>query len=227
MRLKVRRVSILEESYLAHRYLWRNLEAAVHAAKSQSRPAAHVVLDIGCGQKPYADLFADMRHIGLNDSVEDASPDVVGDGTRLPIASQSIDLVFCTQVLEHVLRPWSLLSECYRVLKPSGWLILSAPFYWPLHEEPHDYFRFTKWGLEGLIEEAGFEECRVLADGGDYARLCLSVIQTLPRCFGVPLRVPLNALGILLDKFVPRATLPANYTVTARVPCSRREVTAA
>lgn len=217
MRLKTRRVSVLDQDYLAHRYLWRNLEAAVEQAKRDSPSNRWIVLDIGCGQKPYADLFSDSVHIGLNNGVEDATPDVVGNATRLPIRSGSVDLVFCTQVLEHVPHPWDLVAECFRVLKPGGSLVLSAPFYWPLHEEPHDYFRFTRYGLERLIRDAGFSQCQVRADGGDCARLCLSFLHALPRWLKVPLRVPLNMFGATLDRLCYRTTLPANYTVLARV----------
>lgn len=222
MRLKERRVSLLDPSYLVYRYLWRDLEAAVRHAKLALPSSARLVLDIGCGNKPYADLFSDTVHVGLNDSADDATPDIVGDAMSLPVASCTVDLVFCTQVLEHVPDPWSLVSECFRVLKPGGWLVLSAPFYWPLHEEPHDYYRFTRYGLEAMMKKAGFALCRVQADGGDSARLCLSLIQSLPRWVGAPLRAPLNALGVVLDAVVCKTTLPANYTVLAQAGDGQR-----
>jgi SAM-dependent methyltransferase len=218
VRLKVRRARLWNESYLTYRYMWPNLEAAVREAKQNLPSGARRVLDIGCGHKPYADLFADCQHIGLNNTTQDASPDLVADAMRLPIASQSIDLVFCTQVLEHVARPWILLNECFRVLRPGGWLVLSAPCYWPLHEEPYDFYRYTRYGLERLVRDAGFASCRVMSDGGDYARLFLSLIHALPRVVRLPFRLPLNVLGVLLDKASYRTTLPANYTVLARMP---------
>ena len=217
MRLKERRLRIWDRSFLAYRYLWQNLERAVGEARQQLAPDA-VVLDIGCGNKPYADLFGGCVHVGLNNSTVDAVPDVVGDATRLPIASASIDLVFCTQVLEHVPHPRRLLEECRRVLKPAGWLVLSAPFYWPLHEEPHDFFRYTRYGLERLTSEAGLDCCRITPDGGDCARFFLSAVHILPRWLEIPLRIPLNVLGVVLDGAFHRTTFPANYTVLARVP---------
>ena len=76
MRLRTRKSRIWSGSYLAHRYLWRNLEAAVAEAKRQLPSDSRIVLDIGCGNKPYADLFSDCLYIGANYSTIDASPDV-------------------------------------------------------------------------------------------------------------------------------------------------------
>jgi hypothetical protein len=108
------------------------------------------------------------------------------------------------------------------VLRPGGWLVLSAPFYWPLHEEPHDYFRFTRYGLEHLMREAGFTRIEVRPDGGDHARLCLSIIQSVPRWIGWPLRIPMNVLGILLDRLFHRTRLLMNYTVLAHADSGSR-----
>lgn len=218
MRLTTRRSGVLDRNYLVHRYLWRDIEMAVSNVKGKLQADRRTVLDIGCGQKPYADLFQDCFYIGLNNSSEDANPDVVGDATNLPVASASVDVVFCAQVLEHVVRPWTLVRESFRILRSGGWLVMSAPFYWPLHEEPHDYFRFTRYGLEQLVKDAGFTSWSIKEDGGDYARFCLSMIQILPRTLGIPLRVPLNVLGVILDKTLHRTALPANYTVVARAP---------
>lgn len=215
MRLSSRRTSVAQADFLVHHYLWRNLEAALEQVKLELPARPLLVLDVGCGRKPYADLFSGSIHFGLNNTLEDATADVVGDATKLPIASQSVDLVFCSQVLEHVPHPRSVVRECFRVLRQGGWLVLSAPFYWPLHEEPHDYFRFTRHGLEHLIKDAGFTRVDVRADGGDHARLCLSMIQALPRWIGWPLRIPLNVLGMVMDRVSHHTRLPMNYTVLA------------
>jgi SAM-dependent methyltransferase len=216
MRLQARKSHLWSGSYLAYRYLWPNLAAAVREAKNRLPSDSRIVLDVGCGNKPYADLFVDCLYFGANYSADNASPDIVADAMRLPIASQAIDLVFCSQVIEHVPQPWRLVEECHRVLKPGGSLVLSAPFYWPLHEQPHDYFRFTRYGLESLLLGAGFSECRIECDGGDAARFWLSAIHATPRWLRRFVHLPFNILGSVFDKGSSGALFPANYTVLAR-----------
>src|ERR1700722_4084369 len=53
-----------------------------------------------------------------------------------------------------------------RVLGDGGTLIVTAPFCFRLHEEPHDYFRYTPHGLRALIEHAGLDVLDVRAQGG-------------------------------------------------------------
>jgi SAM-dependent methyltransferase len=216
MRLRARASRLWSGSHLVYHYLWPNLAAAVEEAKRQLPSEARIVLDVGCGNKPYADLFTDCTYIGANYDAIDADPDIVADAMRLPIAAQSIDLVFCSQVIEHVPRPWKLVEECYRVLRPGGWLVLSAPFYWPLHEEPHDYFRFTRYGLKNLVLSAGFSQCRIESDGGDNARFWLSAIHVTPKWFRRFVQLPFNIFGRVFDKNPSGASLPTNYTVLAR-----------
>jgi SAM-dependent methyltransferase len=216
VRLNVRRARFWSSSYLTYRYLWPNLVAAITEAKSQLPSSDRIVLDVGCGNKPYADLFEDCAYFGVNYSTADANPDIVANAMFLPIASQAVDLVFCSQVIEHVQRPWRLVEECFRVLRPGGWLVLSAPFYWPLHEEPHDYFRFTRYGLESLVLSAGFSNCRIECDGGDNARFWLSAIHATPSWLRRIVQLPFNILGSLGSES-RSALLPANYTVLARV----------
>lgn len=215
MRLNTRKTRVWSGSYLTYRYLWPNLVTAIAEAKCQLPSSARIVLDVGCGNRPYADLFADCTYFGANYSVADADPDFVADAMQLPIASHAIDLVFCSQVIEHVQRPWKLIEECFRVLRPGGWLVLSAPFYWPLHEEPHDYFRFTRYGLESLVLGAGFSHCRVECDGGDKARFWLSAIHATPKWLRRIVQLPFNIFGSFETDF-SSASLPANYTVLAR-----------
>ena len=86
-------------------------------------------LDVGCGDRPYEYLFKDAKYIGIDVEVSGRDltkkkPDVFYDGINIPFEQSSFDLVFCTQVLEHVNNPGNLLNEMYRVLKPNGRLVV-------------------------------------------------------------------------------------------------------
>lgn len=64
-----------------------------------------------------------------------------------------------------------MISECFRVLKSNGYIILSTNLMWPVHEEPYDFYRFTKYGLIDLFEKVGFEVIECSACGGKWAML--------------------------------------------------------
>jgi SAM-dependent methyltransferase len=118
------------------------------------------VLDLGCGGKRYANLFpAATQQVFLDipaNSASERDVTVWGDGRALPFGSDVFDSVLCTEVIEHVPTPQRIFAEAYRVLKPGGHLVLTTPQTWGLHEVPHDYFRYTEYGLRFLAETAGF-----------------------------------------------------------------------
>lgn len=137
------------------------------------------MLDVGCGDKPYQEVFAPyvMEHLGIDfeethsDSLyaQASRADLLYTGERLPFDGCTFDTVLCTQVLEHVADPWMLMREISRVLRPGGTLILTAPFSYKIHSEPHDFFRFTKYALGGLAEQSGLEIVKILPRGGFWA----------------------------------------------------------
>lgn len=127
--------------------------------------SADRVLDVGCGRSPYQELFPDSTYIGLDLSTR-FDPPVVAKGQRLPIRSDSIDFVFCSEVIEHVFEFRDVIQEIRRVLRDDGKLLLTAPMGWGLHKEPHDFWRFTPHGLRQVLEEEEFEIEKVKKIGG-------------------------------------------------------------
>jgi SAM-dependent methyltransferase len=134
------------------------------------------LLDVGCGQRPYESLFEPYvdEYVGIeheeafertNASSANEKPDLYYDGRRLPFEDKSFDTVLNVQVLEHTPEPGALVREMARVLKDDGLLILSAPFDFRLHEQPHDYFRYTPHGLRVLCDQAGLEIVEVHKHG--------------------------------------------------------------
>jgi ubiquinone/menaquinone biosynthesis C-methylase UbiE len=129
------------------------------------------LLDIGCGTKPYQDLLHHYvtEHVGIDQegTLHDKSNiDLFGTAYQIPAEDASFDSVICTAVLEHLEEPELALRECYRVLKSGGMAIYSAPFIWHLHEEPRDFYRFSKYGLKYLFEKVGFEIIELKALSG-------------------------------------------------------------
>jgi SAM-dependent methyltransferase len=143
----------------------------------KAAPRAHGrLLDVGCGDKPYEAAFRPYvtEYIGIEHEAvfhktsaagAERKPDLYYDGSTLPFANESFDTVMSIQVLEHTPRPQHLLNEMARVLKKDGTLILCAPFSARLHEEPHDYYRYTPHGLRVMCDVAGLEVTEVWQQG--------------------------------------------------------------
>jgi SAM-dependent methyltransferase len=153
------------------------LSLIVAALRDVAPRASGRLLDVGCGNKPYEAMFLPYvtEYLGIEHEATFAAtaagsqgtrPDLTYDGQRLPFAAATFDTVLNVQVLEHTPRPRALVHEMARVLKPGGLLIVVAPFQFRLHEQPHDYFRYSSHGLRHLCEEAGLEVGEVRPLGG-------------------------------------------------------------
>lgn len=121
------------------------------------------LLDIGCGQQllrnylnPSTTYFSlDFPETGI--TLYNAKPSVFGDAESLPFKNKTFDTVILLEVLEHLPDPASAILEVKRVLKKDGVLILSTPFLYPIHDAPRDYQRWSKHGLNRLINFSGLE----------------------------------------------------------------------
>jgi predicted SAM-dependent methyltransferase len=132
------------------------------------------LLEVGCGAQPYRHLVpAACRYTGLDwkqagEHFNYHLPDTVYyDGGQFPFGDGSFDNLFHTEVLEHVYHAGQFLTECRRVLKPSGALFFTVPFQARYHYIPHDYFRYTPAALERILDEAGFRHVEIRPRGSD------------------------------------------------------------
>jgi SAM-dependent methyltransferase len=134
-----------------------HLSDLLTALKEFKPDNARMILDYGSGGSPYRSLFGDcVYHRADLVGGEDLDFSYQADA-RLPPEASNYDCVLSTQVLEHVEDPDLYLRECYRVLQPGGRLILTTHGLFEDHGCPHDYWRWTVYGLMRLIERAGFE----------------------------------------------------------------------
>lgn len=127
------------------------------------------ILDAGSGDgERYKKYFNFDKYVTLDiDSAHKA--DINGSVEDIPIDSEIFDSVISTQVLEHVKNPQKAIEEFYRVLKHKGHCLITIPQLNELHEEPNDYFRFTKFGIEELLHKAGFKIILTEKRGGFWA----------------------------------------------------------
>jgi len=177
------------------------------------------VLDIGCGEMPYKALLMAppsraTRYIGLDLGGDryGAFPDLIWDGSTIPLASSSVECALATEVLEHCPSPVQVVAEACRVLVPGGLLFFTVPFLWPLHEVPHDEYRYTPFSLRRILAEGGFDRVELAALGGwDAAlaqilglwvrrRLCSSWKHRLLRSVLSPLALPVIWLLAKVDR---------------------------
>jgi SAM-dependent methyltransferase len=179
------------------------------------------MLDVGAGTRPYAPLYEPRFRTSLSTDVEHSfhdlsSIDVVAPADDLPFENGSFDCVVCTEVLEHCPDPWAAGAEISRVLRPGGWAFITTPFLRPLHEAPHDYHRFTPWGLTELAARSDLTVERI-TPRGDYVAVAL-----------MTLLLPISKFWLLMSRWL-RLNLyrPMNPFVWASIVMPQRAYVAA
>ena len=134
-------------------------------------PDGGIVLDIGCfDMKPKQHVPEGSRYVGLDylltaEEWYGTRPHVYGDAADLPVAEESVDVVLLLSVLEHLRDPERVVSQVRRALRPNGHFVIQVPFLYPLHDEPRDFGRWTRYGLVRLAERHGFVVERCIAMG--------------------------------------------------------------
>lgn len=133
-------------------------------------PPGQLILDAGAGDSRYRSLFADRNYIGvdaaLGKGLQYSGLDVLTDLEALPFPEKTFDTVLCMNVLEHVRQPYACLKEIHRVLKPTGTIYLLVPLFAREHQTPHDYYRYTFYGINYLLERSGFAVDYIRPVGG-------------------------------------------------------------
>jgi SAM-dependent methyltransferase len=135
--------------------------------------AKGLLLDLGCGNVPlyemYKNYIIDNICVDWGKSYnEDLHIDYEVDlnSDRLPFESETFETILLTDVLEHIMCPDKLMAEVSRLLKPNGNVILTVPFLYWLHEIPHDYYRYTEYGLRYFCEKNNLTVTTLEAYGG-------------------------------------------------------------
>jgi glycosyltransferase involved in cell wall biosynthesis len=135
----------------------------------QIRKLKGVVLDVGGGREAPLDAAWPLEVIRYRvDAFPHVQPRMVGDATMLPIRAGSVDGVVMCELLEHIEQPALAIAEARRVLRAGGVLCGSVPFLFPVHGDPHDFWRYTESALRSLLADAQFHDVMVKAHGNRF-----------------------------------------------------------
>jgi SAM-dependent methyltransferase len=207
------------------------IEDAV-AAFAGALPAGARLLDAGAGEGQYRRYFTRQQYCGVDLAVGDRTwdysrLDALADLTALPFRGGAFDAAIHIVTIEHLREPGLALAEMARTMAPGAELLIAAPHEWEVHQAPHDYFRYTRFGLAYLLEKAGFEVREMRASGGYFRLLARRLLNGLQfftggvrwLCF-IPaaiLLVPPALILPLLDFLDRDRNFTVGYICTARI----------
>ena len=179
-------------------------------------------IDIGCGDSPYRSVIQPIvdKYSTLDIEARDSEVDYLCNVESMDsVPDESFDSAMCINVLEHVPNPGVAAKEIARILKPNGVLIVFTPFLARIHEEPHDYYRFTGYGLQHLFENAGFT-CESLRGIGGVASFVTHQLSTLLVCSTWHIPV-LKRVFFLINKWLlvlPGSRLDTLFRIDKFIP---------
>jgi len=202
--------------------------------RNLSQHARGILLDLGCGKAPlyatYRDLVTDSVCVDWeNTAHKNEHLDYEVDLTKtLPFRDEQFDTIILSDVLEHIPVPEHLWMEMARILRRNGNIILSVPFYYWLHEQPHDYYRYTEFALRRFVEISGLRLVRMEVLGGApeiMADILSKNVENVPK-FGHALALIVQWIASIflatkLGKRVSLATggnFPLAYFLIAKKP---------
>lgn len=198
------------------------------------------VMDVGCGNKPFLNLFKSCDYLGVdfekfsvNKDFDSSRPDFFFSNKYLrnyllPFKNKEFDSCLSFQVLEHHPEPAIYIREMCRITIKGGLLLLTVPFLGGIHEEPFDFQRYTKYGLKRILEDNGYEILLIKEQGGlfstisqllneylnDYASK--SKFKYLVSVIVYPPFLILSYLSLIMDRVWKSKKIFFNYLVLAK-----------
>jgi len=169
------------------------------------------LLDLGCGKVPlfavYKEFITDNVCVDWANSIhQNPYLDQICDlNQSLPYADAVFNSIILSDVLEHIREPQLLWSEMGRILVHGGKILMNVPFYYRLHEEPYDYYRYTRHALKFMAEQNGFEILMLQPIGGApeiLTDILAKLVIKIP-FIGIPLAVVLQRItwGLIKSKW--------------------------
>jgi SAM-dependent methyltransferase len=179
----------------------REMRSAIERMAAQVGADGKVAIDLGCGSAPYRSVFAARGMIYRGADIGGGEIRIDGNG-RVDAEDGSADLVLSFQVLEHVRDVGRYLGEARRILRESGWLVLSTHGTWLYHPHPEDHRRWTREGLLAELASHGFETYECVPVLGPLAwTTTLRLICGYQVCLRIPLvgRALASVLALIMN----------------------------
>jgi len=199
------------------------LQAATYQ-RAVERFAKAPIADLGCGEVPLYVLYRDIdpdpfcvdwgkskhdvRHADwicdLNQGIDIVDIEIEIRSIDSPMIDYNFGTVCAWDMIEHLWNPRTIFYEAADMLESGGHFICAAPFMYWIHEAPHDYHRYTEYGLRKYCELAGLEvvECEPYGDAND-------VLLDMTAKTG---------FGGLTQAIMNQHRFPLGYTLIARKP---------
>jgi SAM-dependent methyltransferase len=195
---------------------------------AHSLPDGKRMLDAGAGECQYKHYFARHRYYGIDLGVGDGAwnyrgLDVLGNLDALPFRDAAFDACINIVTLEHVQRPRRVICEMARTLVPGGKILIVTPFEWEEHQQPHDYFRYTRFSLEMMMKAAGLTDITITPLGGMFrliSRRLFNALQFFPGPWMFVAAIFFVPPALLLPLFEP---LDKQKNFTLGYLCSARK----
>ena len=160
---------------------WRKINFEYFKKNLDEEPTGGQLVDLGSGTSPFAILKEKFSCLNVDFSPFEGVDLVADLDEPLPLKDDFYDIVFMSNILEHLFFPERTLKESFRILKKGGKIFGTVPFFLSPHQEPYDFYRYTYLALERLLKEAGFREIDVEALGGGL--ISLKVFRTFSLIF--------------------------------------------
>jgi SAM-dependent methyltransferase len=206
-------------------FVLQNLKRFLQRVLPQYVQPGVAVVDIGCGEQPLRNVVENLggNYTGVDvDQNVRGTVDVIADISCVPLPDNSFDVVLCTEVLEHIPDTSAAFVELRRLCRPGGVVILTTPFMYPLHEEPHDFVRLTPHMIRRCADASGLDPAE-LTIGGDELQVAATVWcnlwsragagSKLRSAWNLLVRLPVNLLVLGLSPLFHRV-LPRKYFLT-------------
>lgn len=147
-------------------YNWLIYDISDKWLESYSKYYKGTLVDLGCGEAPHKNYFLQYadEYIGVDwtKTLHNSKADIISNlNKKIELEDNFADTIISLSVMEHLCEPQIFLNESYRILKNDGTIILGVPWMWWIHEAPHDYFRYTPYGLKYMFEKAGYKDIQI------------------------------------------------------------------